>query len=244
MTFACASWLPSNTEQQQGLLGSVRGCNRAIRSRAPPLRQRGAHRQLHVLRQMHAVNVRRRVERNKTGEAAACCGEPWMGGAGSGVECLDLNDGATCPALAIFCSKRTGHTAFWGSTRHVSVHRRRGSGRRRRCARTFPGQPMRHRCRATTRPLIDRRRLASRSNAERSATGGVSIGGTTRSAHSNDSRTRSAVAMSSCRRASAGVTHAPSSCMALRGMPFVARCAARSDAPSQRRPNSSGSPIA
>ena len=75
-----------------------------------------------------------------------------MGSASNRVVCPFFGHRAPCPALAIARSERTRCTTIIaGTARHVSGRRWCGSGRRRRCARTFPGQFVRHRCRATRR---------------------------------------------------------------------------------------------
>src|SRR5438552_1839710 len=102
----------------------------------------------------------------------ACCDQPSMGSAGAGLESLTGDFGPPCPTPAILRSECTRRTRVGGTPRFLSVHCRRGFGRRRRCARTLPGRFMPHRKLAKSRPLIDSVgvvRRAIRSGAMRSA---------------------------------------------------------------------------
>jgi hypothetical protein len=156
----------------------MRGCSRPTRMRSFTSKQRRTARATVLCRvadgplSVHAVKWPTAVSRrDKPYEAAACCRNPRVACASSGMDCLDFNDGASCPALAIFGSARTNRATFNGTTRHMPVRSWSGSGRRRRCPRTFPGQFMQHRCCATTRPLIDRRRQAHGPTGGRASVG-------------------------------------------------------------------------
>jgi len=78
-----------------------------------------------------------------------------MGSAGTSLECLNGDFGPPCPTPAISRSECTRRTRIGGTTCCLSIHCRRGFGRRRRCARTFPDRFMPHSNRATSKPLID-----------------------------------------------------------------------------------------
>jgi hypothetical protein len=106
-------------------------------------------------RQVSAVGCHRTVKERPRREALACCDQPSMGTAGAGLECLDRDYRTTRLSPAISGSERTGRTTIRGRTRCLSVHCGHSFGRRRRCARTFPGRFMPLSNCATSRSLID-----------------------------------------------------------------------------------------
>jgi hypothetical protein len=143
-----------------GVPGRREGCagNPLAQSSTPALSLRGGN--CNLLRHERSLagecrGCHRTVKERPSHEAMACCDQPSMGSAGARLECLDRDYRTTCLAPAISRSERTGRTTISGRTRCLPVHRRRGFGRRRRCARTFPGQFMPHSNRATSRSLID-----------------------------------------------------------------------------------------
>ena len=103
----------------------------------------------------------------------------WIGSEGAGLECPDRDDDSPRAAAAIAGCERSGRTTVSGAIKlggcstisgatecacrttiggaihHVPVRRRCGSVGRRRFACTFPCQPVRTRCRAASKPLID-----------------------------------------------------------------------------------------
>jgi hypothetical protein len=66
----------------------------------------------------------------------------------SGLECLRGDYDPPCPSHAISRGECTGRTTIGGPTCGLSVNCQRSFGRRRRCARTFPGRFMPHSDRA------------------------------------------------------------------------------------------------